>query len=98
MRIQLSTLVAAAAFALAQASIAADEPYTAQPQFEKAGRSADEETVKSGGAAARPGRTVEEDPQSAMSDRDRPGHAIDADGTVKSGGDPARPGRQAEDK
>jgi hypothetical protein len=90
-------LALAAVLTLAQAAVAADEPYTGQPQVEKPGRAAEGDTVKSAGPATRPGRTAEEDPQSVMSDRDRPGHAID-DSTVKTGGNAQRPGRQAEEK
>jgi hypothetical protein len=96
MRIPFRAMFAAAALALSLAAFAADEPYTAQPQVEKPGRSAEGETVKPGGPTSRPGRTAEEDPQSAMSDRDKPGHAI-VDATVKTGADTQRPGRQAQE-
>ena len=51
----------AAMFAAVSLGVAADEkqPYTAQPKVEKPGRAADD-TVKSGGATTKPGRTADE--------------------------------------
>lgn len=56
-------LIAAAFAAVSFGAGAADnQPYTAQPKVEKPGRAADDgkDTVKSGGATTKPGRTADE--------------------------------------